>query len=67
MPSYPKNSRVYVIYYTDDIHTLEKTLIQTFDRKFTKRTDIGNEYYETTEDIVYHFFLKIFEQNILIK
>lgn len=65
MPSYPKDSRVYVMYYTDDIHTMEKDLIKTFDRLFIKRTDIGHEYYETKEDIVYHFFLKIFEDHII--
>jgi hypothetical protein len=61
MPSYPKGSRVYVIYYcATDIHLVEKQLIQEFDKKFKKRTDIGNEYYETTEDIVYHFFTCMF-------
>lgn len=64
MPSYPKGSRVYVMYFTDDIHSMEKELIQTFDRQFKKRTDIGNEYYETKEDIVYHFFLKVYEKSI---
>lgn len=57
MPSYPKDSRVYVIYYcASDIHKVEKKLIREFDRLFKKRTDIGNEYYETDQDIVYHFF-----------
>lgn len=57
MPSYPKDSRVYVIYYcASDIHKVEKELIKEFDKKFKKRIDIGNEYYETDQDIVHHFF-----------
>lgn len=61
MPSYPKDSRVYVIYYcASDIHKVEKELIKEFDKLFKKRTDIGNEYYETDKDIVYHFFQTMF-------
>lgn len=61
MPSYPKDSRVYVIYYcASDIHKVEKELIKEFDKLFKKRTDIGSEYYETDQDIVYHFFQTMF-------
>ena len=61
MPSYPKDSRVYVIYYcASDIDKVEKELIKEFDKLFKKRTDIGHEYYETDKDIVYYFFQTMF-------
>lgn len=57
MPAYPKDSRVYVIMYAQDIHTVEKKLIEHFDTSFTKRTDIGHEYYFTKKesDIIFCF------------
>lgn len=64
MPSYPKDSRVYVIFYCTNIHEAEKALIQAFDVQFKKRTDIGAEYYETDQDIVYSFFCVLFNFSI---
>lgn len=56
MPAYPKNSRVMVIYYCTNIHEVEKKLIVFFDKHFTKRTDIGHEYYEGYErEMVFRF------------
>lgn len=49
MPSYPKNSLIYTILYTDNINEVEKNMIKHFDNIFIKRTDIGNEYYECSE------------------
>lgn len=58
MPAYPKDSRVYVIMYcATDIHVVEKKIIEHFDAQFTKRTDIGHEYYfaESESDIIFCF------------
>jgi hypothetical protein len=48
MPSYPKNSRIVLIFHTKqfDVHRIEKELIARFDALFIQRTDIGREYYE---------------------
>ena len=65
MPAYPKDSRLIVALYCDtDIHRVEKALIATFDAKFTKRSDIGSEYYETTSevDILYEFVNTVFKE-----
>lgn len=65
MPAYPKDSRLFVALYCDtDIHRVEKALIATFDAKFTKRSDIGREYYETTSevDILYEFVNTVFKE-----
>ena len=58
MPAYPKDSRVYVIMHcATDIHAVEKKLIEHFDATFTKRTDIGHEYYfaRNESDLVFCF------------
>ena len=58
MPAYPKDSRVYVIMHcSTDIHAVEKKLIEHFDTNFTKRKDIGHEYYfsRSESDIVFSF------------
>lgn len=61
MPSYPKNSLLYMTYYCHwDIDKVEKEIITTFDSLFVKRTDIGNEYYETSDELqLIHAFTKI--------
>ena len=46
MPQYPKNSRIYIMFYSLNIDDMEKHIIKHFDNTFTKRTDIGSEYYE---------------------
>ena len=48
MPSYPKDSRLYLCFYCpSDIDAVEKHMIAVLDRIcFRKRTDIGSEYYE---------------------
>ena len=48
MPSYPKDSRLYVCFYCpSDIDVVEKHLIVVLDRVCVrKRTDIGAEYFE---------------------
>ena len=47
MPSYPKDSLLYLCFYCDkNIDTIEKNLISSFNLLFLKRTDIGAEYYE---------------------
>ena len=50
MPSYPKNSIIYGIVYSSDVHKAEKDLIRHFDGRFKRRPDIGREYYEAGED-----------------
>ena len=50
MPGYPKNSRIYSIVYAPNVNEVEKQLIDHFDQIFIKRTDIGNEYYECSEN-----------------
>lgn len=60
MPAYPKDSLIYVIAYCQtDVHTFEKSIIKRFDAVFTKRLDIGSEYYETVNEdhweIMYEF------------
>lgn len=48
MPKYPKNSVVYGIVYSQDVHKAEKELIERFDERFKQRPDIGREYYEVS-------------------
>jgi hypothetical protein len=58
MPAYPKDSRVYVIMHCPtDIHVVEKKLIERFDAHFTKRIDIGHEYYycKKESDLIFCF------------
>jgi hypothetical protein len=60
MPAYPKDSLIYMIAYCQtDVHTFEKSIIKRFDTLFTKRVDIGLEYYETVNEdhreIMYEF------------
>ena len=43
---YPKGSIIEIMLKVADHHKCEKDLIAIFDRKFKKRCDIGNEYYE---------------------
>lgn len=50
MPSYPKDSLIYSIMYSQSVVESEKALISHFDKLFTKRTDIGQEYYEADEN-----------------
>jgi hypothetical protein len=50
MPSYPKDSLIYSILYAKDVIRTEKEMIRRFDTVFTKRQDIGYEYYECEED-----------------
>ena len=49
MPQYPKQSRVYIMFYSTNIDDMEKHLIAEFDKRFIKRTDIGSEYYECNQ------------------
>jgi hypothetical protein len=48
MPSYPKDSRLYLCFYCpSDIDAVEKHLISVLERIcMRKRTDIGSEYFE---------------------
>ena len=48
MPSYPKDSRLYLCFYCpSDIDAVEKHLISVLERScLRKRTDIGSEYFE---------------------
>lgn len=48
MPSYPKDSRLYLCFYCpSDIDVVEKYLISVLERSCVcKRTDIGSEYFE---------------------
>jgi hypothetical protein len=47
MPSYPKNSRLYLCFFcSTNIDVVERHLIKLFDERFVKRTDIGAEYYQ---------------------
>lgn len=47
MPSYPKDSRLYICFFCPTcIDEVEKFVISLFDVKFKKRIDIGSEYYE---------------------
>ena len=65
MPSYPKNSLlIAMLYCPTDIHSVEKTLIQHFDQTFTKRIDIGAEYYEShsMSHIVHQFVNTLFAE-----
>jgi len=63
MPSYPKDSRIYLIVYCPwDIHVAEKELIKQFDSIFINRKDIGREYYEASSDdysTMLHEFMNI--------
>lgn len=60
MPSYPKDSVIYGIVYSLDVHKAEKDLIKHFDGLFKKRPDIGREYYEhDTVPIVIAEFVNI--------
>ena len=50
MPQYPKQSRVYIMFYSTNIDDMEKYIIEQFDKRFTKRVDIGAEYYECDQN-----------------
>ena len=50
MPAYPKNSVIYGIVYSLDVHRAERDLIRHFDNRFKNRPDIGREYYEVSKD-----------------
>jgi hypothetical protein len=43
---YPKQSHVYLQIYTNNVDAYEKILLDIFSLNFTKRTDIGNEYFD---------------------
>jgi hypothetical protein len=46
MAAYPKQSKVYDFYYSDNCKLLEKEIIKLFTVKYKQRRDIGNEYFE---------------------
>ena len=50
MPQYPKQSRVYIMFFSTNIDDMEKYVIEQFDKRFTKRVDIGAEYYECDQN-----------------
>jgi hypothetical protein len=60
MPSYPKDSRLYLCFYcTTSIDELEKFIISLFDIKFKKRIDIGSEYYEGDVGIMINYLTQL--------
>lgn len=46
LSSYPKGSKVILVLPCTDCNVAESSLLSIFDRVFTKRIDIGSEYYE---------------------
>jgi len=51
MPAYPKQSKIFMIFYTPyNVNKLEKYIIENCDKMFICRGDIGREYYECTSD-----------------
>jgi len=59
LKNYPKNSVVLCILKVPDSLSYERALIKEFDKKFIKRTDIGNEYYEGDPAKLIKTFCKI--------
>lgn len=59
LKNYPKNSVVLCILKVPDSLSYERSLIKEFDKKFIKRTDIGNEYYEGDPAKLIKAFCKI--------
>jgi hypothetical protein len=64
MPSYPKDSLIYLILYSPNVVESEKALIMHFDKLFIKRTDIGYEYYEAAEKELMKECMKMFIHNL---
>lgn len=46
LTSYPKGSKIFLIYPCLDCDTTEKNVIKIFSEKFIRRTDLGNEYFQ---------------------
>lgn len=59
MKSYPKDSDLIMSMLVEDINVAERSIIDSFDSKFIKRKDIGNEYYEGNINIIRKFFFEI--------
>lgn len=57
--SYPKNSEILACAFVQDQFRGEKRIIQSFDKLFTQRDDIGREYYEGERHAVIHEFLQL--------
>ena len=59
LSSYPKNSVVFANEKVNNCNVVEKNIIKCFDKMFTKRIDIGTEYYEGDIDMIKTAFYKI--------
>ena len=46
LKDYPKESALILVWRVPDCHVVENALIAAFDKRYKKRSDIGNEYYQ---------------------
>jgi len=59
LQDYPKDSALILVWRVPDCHAAERALIAEFDSLYTKRTDIGAEYYEGDVNKMKSTFLRI--------
>ena len=56
---YDKNSRIKLIMCVPDCHIAEYALIKEFDKRYKKRKDVGNEYYQGDLNKMKSTFMRI--------
>lgn len=56
MKAYPKESVIFCVRFSKDCHQTEKNLIESFDKKFKCRRDIGREYYSGSISVMINEF-----------
>ena len=61
--SYPKNSKLELVYLCNNCNKAEQKILNIFDNEFIKRKDYGNEYYEGDVQIM----INIIQNNIIGK
>jgi hypothetical protein len=59
LQDYPKDSALILVWRVPDCHEAERALIAEFDSLYTKRKDIGSEYYEGDVNKMKSTFLRV--------
>lgn len=57
--SYPKDSEILACFFLSDQFRGERKVIQSFDKQFRQREDIGREYYEGDRNLMIEEFLHL--------
>ena len=63
MSKYPKGSHLLFCMTYDDIHEKEKRVLKMMEDNFTKRTDIGKEYFEGDHKLMINDIFKLFQNS----